>query len=729
MLSTERLPRLRTISVNRISRNDFSSLLFNEKDHEEHRDPKKECFMCRQANVYIKPIGMQQERRVARRHPPLLTRTQIEELGQKKNLTKKEARKLLQSYFPEIKNVKYFQLHKYHSCCYDPKHLNLCKNHITALQHEREEHPNHQFYKQETDEDHYKAYERDDGYQNRVSFVRIKIEPTKGIPTRFLAPAVLPESLADMLIKQVNRLENKKKPPSFGPPPANVVQQQNLTILKQPYDNAISAVSEHLTTLGSEDDDDDDDDDDNYNNSDNDSNEDNYHPNTTDSGIRGFNGNFMGRSQINYEKKLQAKQEKQKEKSLKISTNDHVIVENFEDLNDFFVNENESTTIEQTVQPIKKKKRKKKRKPRTNHTHDKPKLNHWEIMALDQSKKDTCGCRHHVTRLEANHIVYDWCRCKDHQNKELKEKQKSTPTPEKPQQITPPPKTPKVETKTIGINATEPSTTELALAYDSSAIDYDVIQEAIYFRTSSGRLVKPEITNSFSYDNLTSTTDLNRHKILPNKPQVLYMTVKGQLQPLEDDGNRQQKSRLSPIGSTTSSNQGSLLNSQRLINARVPSTNNRTNEVIRVTQKSTPPMTTTGDLYGDDVEDESTERMSPKSIPERPMNTPVQLPRIPMSQQKSSKPTYINRKPTPNFENQSSIIETRRWFDQPLGDQNLLPVHDGRYGLIAGTSTDEYLLNTQLPDNDYIEYDSRVCITLFLNCSFNYRRNYVVEIL
>ncbi|CAF4685760.1 unnamed protein product, partial [Rotaria sp. Silwood1] len=98
---------------------------FNEKDHEEHRDPEKECFMCRQANVYIKPIGMQQERRVARRHPPLLTRAQIEELGQKKNITKKEARKLLQCYFPEIKNVKYFQLHKYHSCCYDPKHLNL----------------------------------------------------------------------------------------------------------------------------------------------------------------------------------------------------------------------------------------------------------------------------------------------------------------------------------------------------------------------------------------------------------------------------------------------------------------------------------------------------------------------------------------------------------------------------------------------------------------------------
>ena len=97
--------------------------------------------MCRQANVYIKPIGMQQERRVARRHPPPLTRAQIDELSRKKHLTKREVRKLLQCYFPEIKNVKYFQLHKYHSCCYDPKHLNLCKNHITALQHEREQYP------------------------------------------------------------------------------------------------------------------------------------------------------------------------------------------------------------------------------------------------------------------------------------------------------------------------------------------------------------------------------------------------------------------------------------------------------------------------------------------------------------------------------------------------------------------------------------------------------------
>ena len=127
--------------------------------------------MCRQANVYIKPIGMQQERQVERYHPPPLSRAQIEELSEKKQLTKREARMLLQCYFPEIKNVKYFQLHKYHSCCYDPKHLNLCKNHITALQHERELYPHHHFEHQ-NDETHSKEYEKFGKNPNRVSFVR-----------------------------------------------------------------------------------------------------------------------------------------------------------------------------------------------------------------------------------------------------------------------------------------------------------------------------------------------------------------------------------------------------------------------------------------------------------------------------------------------------------------------------------------------------------------------------
>lgn len=140
----------------------------NEREHQEHHNSEKECFMCRQANIYLKPIGMQQERKVARRHPPPLTRAQIDELCEKKSLTKREVRLLLQCYFPEIKNVKYFQLHRYHSCCYDPKHLNLCKNHITALQHERDQHPHHHH----TDEEHFRKYERENGQQHRVSFVR-----------------------------------------------------------------------------------------------------------------------------------------------------------------------------------------------------------------------------------------------------------------------------------------------------------------------------------------------------------------------------------------------------------------------------------------------------------------------------------------------------------------------------------------------------------------------------
>lgn len=142
-----------------------SSLITVEKEPE--RDPEQDCFMCRQGNVYVKPVGMQQERRVARRNPPPLTRAQMEELSRKKHLTKQEAKKLLQCYFPEIKNVKYFQLHKYHSCCYDPKHLNLCKNHITALQHDRDQHPHH-----EHDENYHENFEGEHGKPNRVSFVR-----------------------------------------------------------------------------------------------------------------------------------------------------------------------------------------------------------------------------------------------------------------------------------------------------------------------------------------------------------------------------------------------------------------------------------------------------------------------------------------------------------------------------------------------------------------------------
>lgn len=48
-------------------------------------------------------------------------------------------------------------------------------------------------------------------------------------------------------------------------------------------------------------------------------------------------------------------------------------------------------------------------------------------------------------------------------------------------------------------------------------------------------------------------------------------------------------------------------------------------------------------------------------------------------------------------------MANRRWFDQPLGDENLQPVHDGRYGLIAGTTTQQYEANQKFADNDYVD--------------------------
>jgi len=164
---------------------------------------------------------------------------------------------------------------------------------------------------------------------------------------------------------------------------------------------------------------------------------------------------------------------------------------------------------------LKRKKRKKTTKIKNGH--EKSKLNHWELMALDQAQQDPCNCRHHVMRVEGDQVVYDWCRCKDNQHKEIIERRKSItisppspPTPPPPpvrrpkletppvrtaspppQPKTPKPKQKKIQHKSIGIDATGPPTTELALAYDPSAVDYDMIQETIYYRTSSGRLVRP----------------------------------------------------------------------------------------------------------------------------------------------------------------------------------------------------------------------------------------------
>jgi hypothetical protein len=50
--------------------------------------------------------------------------------------------------------------------------LTLCKNHITALQNEREKHPDHHHHGKNGDENYYEEHERESRQQNRVSFVR-----------------------------------------------------------------------------------------------------------------------------------------------------------------------------------------------------------------------------------------------------------------------------------------------------------------------------------------------------------------------------------------------------------------------------------------------------------------------------------------------------------------------------------------------------------------------------
>lgn len=189
--------------------------------------------------------------------------------------------------------------------------------------------------------------------------------------------------------------------------------------------------------------------------------------------------------------------------ALNNSNNEDLVVEDLDELNRLYIRRGEEDDDENGDQsyekPMKKKKRKKGMKNGNMHGHRHTKLKHWEKMALEQSHQQSCNCRHHVMRLAADQVVYDWCRCKDHQHKEVFEKQRhETPPPEPPREATPPPPRPKpkpkpkprkVHQKSVGVDATEPATTELALAYDPSAVDYDMIQEAIYYRTSSGRLV------------------------------------------------------------------------------------------------------------------------------------------------------------------------------------------------------------------------------------------------
>jgi hypothetical protein len=78
---------------------------------------------------------------------------------------------------------------------------------------------------------------------------------------------------------------------------------------------------------------------------------------------------------------------------------------------------------------------------------------------------------------------------------------------------------------------------------------------------------------------------------------------------------------------------------------------------------------------------------------------------------KSTKPTYTNQEPTPAYGRQSSVMASRRWFDQPLGDQNLRPVHDGQYGLIAGSSPAQIKANVEMHDHEFEEPNTEVTRT------------------
>ena len=117
------------------------------------------------------------------------------------------------------------------------------------------------------------------------------------------------------------------------------------------------------------------------------------------------------------------------------ATNGDVVVEDLDELNRLYVGDHGVTRSNENQmfsKPMKRRKRKKGTTKKTFHGHQKPKLKHWEKMALEQTKQDTCNCRHHVMRLEADQVVYDWCRCKDHQHKDLMERRKSIALPPPP---------------------------------------------------------------------------------------------------------------------------------------------------------------------------------------------------------------------------------------------------------------------------------------------------------
>ena len=250
-------------------------------------------------------------------------------------------------------------------------------------------------------------------------------------------------------------------------------------------DNGISRLSEYLSRIDSNDDDDEDDDEEEEEKAEN--YEHGSHLNSRSSRIRGFEGKVMDGSRLKYEREAQMRAEKNKSHLSRVQGD--LVVEDLDELNQLFTDDHDAKRSHRPTELAKRKRARRVGNKKRSRAHRRPKLNHWEQMALDQSKQEICGCRHHVKRLEADQVVYDWCRCKDHQHRDLKVKQKPAALPPPP--LPPPeiPKPPRTEKKSIGLDAMPPSTTDVAISYDATDVDYDVIQEVLYYRTSSGRLV------------------------------------------------------------------------------------------------------------------------------------------------------------------------------------------------------------------------------------------------
>ena len=258
-----------------------------------------------------------------------------------------------------------------------------------------------------------------------------------------------------------------------------------------PLGNGTSRLSEYLSRIDSNDDDDDDDDDDEEEDGGEGENDENgSHLNSRSSRIRGFEGKVMDGSRLKYEREAQMRVEKSK--SHLSRPQGDLVVEDIEELNKLFTDDHNVKRPHPSTEVSRRKRARRTGNKKRSRAHRKPKLNHWEQMALDQSKQEVCGCRHHVKRLEADQVVYDWCRCKDHQHRDLRVKQKPAALPLPPPPPPPPaqiPKARKAEKKSIGLDAMPPATTDVAISYDATDVDYDVIQEVLYYRTSSGRLV------------------------------------------------------------------------------------------------------------------------------------------------------------------------------------------------------------------------------------------------